>query len=288
MVFIDPFHNYTNAAMGGKWIAPRLGTDTAIAMAIAHVWITEDTYNKEYVADRTIGFDKFKPYVMGEDDGVAKTPEWAKRNRASAPAPSALWPANGRPNGPSFPEAPAEARVAHAARTAYGTEWARMMVLLQAMQGLGAPGRSIWGTTMGAPNDTTIWFPGYGEPEGRMSMSTKVATWIPQNPTKQRLWRLTVPGSHPGRPYGVVWRRFLRQVAGTAVHALQVSDGGLLRDQAVVSLRRLVHRHHERHQQLGAHVPESQAGVRRQPGHLVAERDPLRRHHPAGLHQLRA
>ena len=40
-----------------------------------------------------------------------------------------------------------------------------MMVLLQAMQGLGAPGRSIWGTTMGAPNDTTCWVPGYGEPE---------------------------------------------------------------------------------------------------------------------------
>jgi len=35
MVFIDPFHNYTAAAMGGKWIAPRIGTDTAIAMAIA-------------------------------------------------------------------------------------------------------------------------------------------------------------------------------------------------------------------------------------------------------------
>ena len=67
------------------------------------------------------------------------------------------------------------------------------MVLLQAMQGLGAPGRSIWGTTMGAPSDTTRWFPGYGEPEGRMSMSTKVAKYIPQNPTKQRLWRLTVP-----------------------------------------------------------------------------------------------
>ena len=78
MVFIDPFYNYTNAVMGGKWIAPRQGTDTAIAMAIAHTWITEDTYNKQYVADRTIGFDKFKPYVMGDTDGVPKTPEWAE------------------------------------------------------------------------------------------------------------------------------------------------------------------------------------------------------------------
>jgi trimethylamine-N-oxide reductase (cytochrome c) len=68
-----------------------------------------------------------------------------------------------------------------------------MMVLLQAMQGLGAPGRSIWGTTMGAPMYTDPWFPSYGEPEGRMSSATRVAKYIPQNPTKQRLWRLTVP-----------------------------------------------------------------------------------------------
>jgi trimethylamine-N-oxide reductase (cytochrome c) len=77
-VFIDPFHNYTNAIFDhAKWIAPRMGTDTALAMAIAWVWITEDTYDKEYVADRTIGFDEWKPYVLGEIDGVPKTPEWA-------------------------------------------------------------------------------------------------------------------------------------------------------------------------------------------------------------------
>jgi molybdopterin guanine dinucleotide-containing S/N-oxide reductase-like protein len=192
MVFIDPFYNYTNAVMGGKWIAPRQGTDTAIAMAIAHTWITEDTYNKDYVANRTIGFEKFKPYVMGETDGVPKTPEWAEaesgvdarviRTLAREWAAKRTVLSGGSRGGEGG-----------ACRTAYGTEWARMMVLLQAMQGLGAPGRSIWGTTMGAPSDTTRWFPGYGEPEGRMSMSAKVAKYIPQNPTKQRLWRLTVP-----------------------------------------------------------------------------------------------
>ncbi len=193
MVFIDPFHNYTNAVMGGKWIAPRLGTDTAIAMAIAYVWIEEDTYNKEYVANRTIGFDKFKPYVMGETDGVPKTPEWAEEESGvSARTIRTLareWAAKR-----TILSGGSRGGEGGACRTAYGTEWARMMVLLQAMQGLGGPGRSIWGTTMGAPNDTSTWFPGYGEPDGRMSMS-KAANWLPQNPTKQRLWRLTVPES---------------------------------------------------------------------------------------------
>jgi trimethylamine-N-oxide reductase (cytochrome c) len=66
------------------------------------------------------------------------------------------------------------------------------MVLLQAMQGLGKPGRSIWGTTMGAPSDTDVWFPAYADLKGRMATSD-VADYRPMNPTKQRLWRLTLP-----------------------------------------------------------------------------------------------
>jgi len=192
MVFIDPFYNFTNAVMGGKWIVPRAGTDTAMAMAVAFVWITEDTYNKEYVADRTIGFDEFKKYVLGETDGVPKTPEWAAeecgvearviRTLAREWAAKRTILSGGSRGGEGG-----------ACRQAYATEWARMMVLLQGMQGLGAPGRSIWGTTMGAPNDTTIWVPAYGEPNGRISMSTKVAKYIPLNENPQRLWRLTVP-----------------------------------------------------------------------------------------------
>ncbi|MGD0024851.1 MAG: molybdopterin dinucleotide binding domain-containing protein, partial [Xanthobacteraceae bacterium] len=77
-------------------------------------------------------------------------------------------------------------------REAFGTEWARMMVLLQAMQGLGKPGISIWGTSMGAPRDNSIWFPGYGDPDGRIANS-KVARVRPQNPVPQRLYRPILP-----------------------------------------------------------------------------------------------
>jgi trimethylamine-N-oxide reductase (cytochrome c) len=45
-----------------------------------------------------------------------------------------------------------------ACRQAYGTEWARLMVLLQGMQGLGKPGVNIWGTTMGPPIQLQIRF----------------------------------------------------------------------------------------------------------------------------------
>ncbi|MCC6474478.1 MAG: molybdopterin-dependent oxidoreductase, partial [Burkholderiales bacterium] len=76
-VVIDPYYNATAAVMGSKWIAPRIGTDTALAFAIAHVWIEAGTYDRQYVAERTLGFEEFRRYVTGETDGVPKTPAWA-------------------------------------------------------------------------------------------------------------------------------------------------------------------------------------------------------------------
>ena len=54
-------------------------TDAALQLAIAYIWITEGTYDKEYVETHVVGFDKFSDYVMGKEDGVPKTPEWASK-----------------------------------------------------------------------------------------------------------------------------------------------------------------------------------------------------------------
>ena len=167
MIFIDPFHNYTAAAMGGKWIAPRPGTDAALALAIAHVWITEGTYDKDYVADRTVGFDDFKRLRARARRRHAEDAALGGRGDAACRrAPSWRWRANGRASAPML-AAGARGGEGGACRQAYGTEWARLMVLLQAMQGLGKPGIGIWGTAMGAPRNNDVWFPAYGDPEGR-------------------------------------------------------------------------------------------------------------------------
>lgn len=42
-----------------------------------YVWVTEDLYDKDYVESHTVGFDKVKAYVLGDEDGVPKTPAWA-------------------------------------------------------------------------------------------------------------------------------------------------------------------------------------------------------------------
>jgi molybdopterin guanine dinucleotide-containing S/N-oxide reductase-like protein len=162
MVHIDPFYNHTAALFGGKWLAPRPATGNALALAIAYVWITEDLYDKAYVADRTEGFDQWKSYILGEEDGTPKTPEWQEGESAipakDVRALARLW---GRKK--TYLAAGGLSGFGGACRDATGNEWARSMVCLMAMQGLGKPGINMGSAQQGTPIDTGFYFPGYAE-----------------------------------------------------------------------------------------------------------------------------
>lgn len=92
LVCIDPRHNETMAASrkGDEWIATRPGTDAALVSGIAHVLITENLVDQEFLNKYCIGYDastmpkgapangSYKDYILGTGpDGVAKTPAWA-------------------------------------------------------------------------------------------------------------------------------------------------------------------------------------------------------------------
>ena len=78
-IYVDPFNNYTSVKHADKWIGPRMGTDAAILEAIAYVWITEGTYDKEYIAQHGHRFEEFKNHILGlGPDGTPKTPKWAE------------------------------------------------------------------------------------------------------------------------------------------------------------------------------------------------------------------
>ncbi len=72
LVVVDPYLSDT-AAKGHDWLAIRPGTDGALALALSHCIIRDGTYDKEFVENWTIGFDKFADYVKD------KTPEWAEK-----------------------------------------------------------------------------------------------------------------------------------------------------------------------------------------------------------------
>jgi len=171
IVVIDPFCNYTATRFADKWIAPRPGTDAALAAAIAYVWISEGTYDKEYVEKRTIGFEKFRDYIMGREDGVPKTPEWAERI-TGVPAREIRALAREWARKRTMLGFGSRPGMGGAGRAAYGHEWARYMVALQAMQGAGKPGVNWWSTSTGSPNTPNVpedsnpygfFFPGYGD-----------------------------------------------------------------------------------------------------------------------------
>lgn len=60
-----------------EWLPIRPGTDTAMLLAMMHVLICEELADLAFLDSHTVGYDRLNAYVLGEEDGVAKTPEWA-------------------------------------------------------------------------------------------------------------------------------------------------------------------------------------------------------------------
>ncbi len=135
-VYICPDLNYGAAVHADKWIPILPNTDAALQLAIAYTWITEGTYDKEYVKTHTVGFDKFADYVLGKEDGIAKTPTWAT-GKCGVPARTIkalarYWATH-------------KVTIAHGLggpyiRGPFSHEPARLEVVLLAMQGVGKPG----------------------------------------------------------------------------------------------------------------------------------------------------
>lgn len=59
------------------WLAPVPGTDVAVMLALAYVLAEEDLADREFLNTYCTGYDRFERYLLGHDDGVAKSPEWA-------------------------------------------------------------------------------------------------------------------------------------------------------------------------------------------------------------------
>lgn len=81
VVAINPLKPDTAEYLGDKceWIAPRPGTDVAMMLAMAYELEKSGKVDREFIRKYTVGYDKFLPYLLGKEDGVAKTPEWAEK-----------------------------------------------------------------------------------------------------------------------------------------------------------------------------------------------------------------
>jgi len=135
-IFICPDVNYSVAIHADKWIPVLPNTDICLQLAIAYVWLTEDTYDKEYIEKHSVGFDSIKDYVLGREDGIPKTPKWAAE---LCGVPSRIIKALAR-EWASKTTSIAHCNAGGMIRGPYATEPARMEIALLAMRGLGKPG----------------------------------------------------------------------------------------------------------------------------------------------------
>ena len=78
IVSIDPRLTPTGATFADQWVPIRPGTDTAMVLAMAYVMVKEGLHDQKFLDTYTVGFDRFKEYLTGLEDGVAKTPAWAE------------------------------------------------------------------------------------------------------------------------------------------------------------------------------------------------------------------
>ena len=65
IVVINPRYSVT-AAKSDEWIPINPGTDGALAMALAHVIISEDLFDKAFVRDWSVGFEAYKKLALSQ------------------------------------------------------------------------------------------------------------------------------------------------------------------------------------------------------------------------------
>jgi anaerobic selenocysteine-containing dehydrogenase len=139
-VAIAPDLNYYAGVHADKWIPILPNTDAALHLAIAYTWIAEGTYDQEYVDTHVVGFEPFRAYVIGEEDGVPKTPAWASEKTGvsewTIKALAREWA--------SQPTSTLHYYGGSYIRGPYSHEPARLEVCLVAMQGMGKPGTHVY------------------------------------------------------------------------------------------------------------------------------------------------
>ena len=87
VIMFDPRYTVGAEVLADQWIPIKPGTDHAMFLAMAWVLFQEELWDKVFVSRyvEPNGFETWKNYVLGKEDGIEKTPEWAE-SRCAVPA----------------------------------------------------------------------------------------------------------------------------------------------------------------------------------------------------------
>ncbi len=76
-VCISPIRTDYSDELNAEWLPAIPGTDTAIMLGLAHTLFTMDLHDRAFLERYTVGFDRFRAYLTGAEDGQPKDANWA-------------------------------------------------------------------------------------------------------------------------------------------------------------------------------------------------------------------
>jgi anaerobic dimethyl sulfoxide reductase subunit A len=165
VVCIDPQMTMSAVSLADEWIPIRPGTDVAMMSAMAHVIISENLHDRDFIDRCCIGFDKsqmpggleneesYYDYIFGTYDGIPKTPLWAE---AITGVPAETIARIGREYGSSKPAVLYQGYGMQ--RRAYGEQPVIAGCVLPAITGnVGIPGGWAGGIALQADDGGPFW-----------------------------------------------------------------------------------------------------------------------------------
>jgi biotin/methionine sulfoxide reductase len=77
VVNVSPVREDGPRAANASWIPIRPNTDASMLLALTHTLVAEGLHDQDFLARFCTGFERVRPYLMGERDGQAKDADWA-------------------------------------------------------------------------------------------------------------------------------------------------------------------------------------------------------------------
>ncbi len=240
---VDPRYTDTAAVFADEWVPVRPGTDTALMSAMAHTMIAEGLHDQRFLDKYTVGFEQFRQYVMGEEDGVAKTPAWAETKTGIAAATiSAL----AREYATTKPAALIPGMAP--GRTAYGEQYHRMAATLAAMTGnVGVHGGNAAGFERGpvGPMVPPVSFDKINATYEERLKALNIPRRLRTSVHVTRMWDAILSGKAGGYPSDIKvayfsWANPLNQVPNInkGIEALKKLDFVVVHDQFMTATAR--------------------------------------------------
>ncbi|AMN39355.1 molybdopterin guanine dinucleotide-containing S/N-oxide reductase [Rhodoplanes sp. Z2-YC6860] len=77
VINISPIREDGPEPVRPQWLPIRPNTDTALLLALTHTLVSEGLHDRAFLERHCEGYERVRPYLMGESDGTPKSADWA-------------------------------------------------------------------------------------------------------------------------------------------------------------------------------------------------------------------